>query len=211
MTTDEPRAPLWRHPLLVVAVAGTGLVFAVGVVTGVIAGAVERGAVKPLAAAALAASVLVAIACGWLVRRALPALYAEASPRVSRARRLVTLSGAVGGVLGILMVLGSLWAGDRPPEMFSNTPMPEWIALAGIAVWLVLVPPLTWAWHRSIDEHEAGAYRDGTLAGMYAYCAIAPTWWIGWRGGFLPEPQEMITFLIVIAVWGLVWVVRRYG
>ena len=135
----------------------------------------------------------------------------DASPRVTRSRKLLTLSGLIGGVVGILLVLGSLATGAEPPSMLSNHPIEGWIAIAIIAVWLVVVPPLTWQWHRSIDEHEASAYRDGTLAGMYAYCAIAPTWWLGWRGGFLPEPQEMITFLAVIFVWGVVWVVRRHG
>ena len=74
-----------------------------------------------------------------------------------------------------------------------------------------MVPPITWAWHRSIDEHESEAYRDGTLAGIYVFSAVAPGWWLAWRGGMLPEPDVMIVFLIVYVVWGLVWIIRRYG
>ena len=211
MTTDDARTPLWRHPILLAAMAGIGLLFSAGVIAGVIAGTIERGAVKPIAAAfALGAAALVAL-CGWTLRRTIPLLYPEASPRVSRSRKLLTLSAVIGGILGMLLVLGSLATGVEPPSVFSNAPIAGWVAIAAIAVWLLAVPPLTWNWHRSIDEHEATAYRDGTLAGIYAYCAIAPTWWLGWRGGFLPEPQEMITFLVVVSVWGLVWLVRRYG
>lgn len=211
MTTDKPAVPLWRHPLLVVGVAGFALMISIGVITGVIAGSLERGTIKPLAAAALIAAIAATVGAGLLLRRALPALYPPASPRVARSRRLMTLSAVIGGALGMLLVLGSLAAGQEPPSLFSNAPIAGGIALAAIAIWLVAMPPLTWRWHRSIDEHEATAYRDGTLAGIYVYCAIAPTWWLGWRGGFLPEPQEMITFLIVVAVWGLVWFARRYS
>jgi hypothetical protein len=211
MTTDEARPPLWRHPILVSALAGFGLLFAAGIATGVVAGSLERGAMKPLAAAVMLGALALVAGCGWLLWRTLPGLYAETSPRVTRSRRLLTVSAAVGGALGLLLTLGALATGQEPPDVFSNAPIAGWIALATIGVWLLVVPALTWKWHRSIDEHEASAYRDGTLAGIYAYCAIAPTWWFGWRGGFLPEPQEMVTFLIVVVVWGLVWLTRRYA
>lgn len=212
MTLDEaPPVPLWRHPILIAAIAGFGLLFGAGVTAGAIAGSIERGAMKPLGAVVLVGAVGLVAGCLLILRRAIPALYPDASPRVARSRRLVTLSAVIGAALGMLLVLGNLASGQEPPSLFDNTPMAGWVALTMIAVWLLAVPPLTWKWHRSIDEHEASAYRDGTLAGIYVYCAIAPTWWFGWRGGFLPEPQEMITFLIVITVWGLVWLVRRYG
>jgi len=210
-TDIDSDPPLWRHPLLIALVAGTGLLFAAGIVTGVIAGSLERGAVKPLAAAFVIGAVAVIAGCALLLRRVLPALYRQSSPRVTKSRRLITASAGIGAVLGLVLALGGLAQGRQPPSVFSNQPMLPWIALGAIAVWLIVVPPLTWQWHRSIDEHEARAYRDGTLAGIYAYCAIAPTWWLGWRGGFLPEPQEMITFSVAMLVWGLVWAVRRYG
>lgn len=211
MTKDDVAIPLWRSPILIAALAGFGLLFAAGVATGVVAGTLERGAIKPIAAVFLAGAIALIAVSGIALRRALPAIYQEASPRVRKSRRLITLSAVIGAALGILLTLGSLVGGTERPEMFSNAPIAPWIALSMLAVWLLAVPPLTWQWHRSIDEHEASAYRDGTLTGMYAYCAIAPTWWLGWRGGFLPEPQEMITFLVVILVWGLVWLVRRHG
>jgi hypothetical protein len=188
MTTDEARPPLWRHPILVSALAGFGLLFAAGIATGVVAGSLERGAMKPLAAAVMLGALALVAGCGWLLWRTLPGLYAETSPRVTRSRRLLTVSAAVGGALGLLLTLGALATGQEPPDVFSNAPIAGWIALATIGVWLLVVP-----------------------AGIYAYCAIAPTWWFGWRGGFLPEPQEMVTFLIVVVVWGLVWLTRRYA
>ncbi|MGX7952695.1 hypothetical protein ACWPM1_09015 [Tsuneonella sp. HG249] len=211
MTMDDMPTPRWRHPVVIVALTSLGLMMSLGIITGVVAGTIERGTMKPLAAVVLVAVVALVIGCGLALRRVLPRIYAQSSPRVTQSRRMLTISALIGGGLGLLLALGSLATGQESPSAFSNAPMAGWMAIAVIAVWLLLVPPITWKWHRSIDEHEASAYRDGTLAGMYAYCAIAPTWWFGWRGGFLPEPQEMITFLVVITVWGIVWLVRRYG
>lgn len=210
-TDTDARTPLWRRPLLIALIAGTGLLIAAGIVTGVIAGSIERGSVKPVAIAFLVGAVIAIAGCVWLLRRALPTIYRQAGPRVTKSRKLITASAGIGAALGLILALGSLAQGQEPPSVFSNEPMLPWMALGAIAVWLIVAPPLTWQWHRSIDEHEARAYRDGTLAGIYTYAAIAPTWWLGWRGGFLPEPQEMITFSAVMLVWGLVWAVRRYG
>lgn len=211
MTVDDVPTPLWRSPAVVAGVAATGLLFAAGGMVGAVFGSLERGGVSPLGLAFLIAAAAMLVGCGALLRRTVPKLFSGASPSVTRSRRLLILSALLGAAIGVFLVLGSLASGEEPPAIFGNQPIPDWIALATIAAWLLVVPPLTWKWHRSIDEHEASAYRDGTLAGMYAYCAIAPTWWFGWRGGFLPEPQEMVTFTVVLAVWGLVWAVRRYG
>lgn len=211
MTTDEPAIPIWRQPLLIAAAAGTGLLFSIGVVAGVLAATLERGTIKPLGVVVLIAAAAVAILCGVAVKRSIPAIFSEVSPRVGRARKMVVWSGLLGGLLGMILVLGSLAAGSEPPGAFSNAPLPGWLAIVAIALLLIVVPPVTWAWHRSIDEHEAHAYRDGTLAGMYAFSALAPIWWLGWRGGLWAEPDAMIIFLAVMAVWGVVWVVRRYS
>lgn len=211
MTTDEPAVPFWRQPILIAAAAGTLMLFSFGVTAGVILGSLERGAMKPVAVAFLIGALILAVLSAWSLKRTIPAIFTEVSPSVGRARRMVVWSGAIGGVLGVVLVLGSMTVGSEPPSAFSNAPLPGWLAIAAIAMLLIVVPPVTWIWHRSIDEHEAQAYREGTLAGMYAFSAIAPTWWIGWRGGLWAEPDTMIIFFIVYAVWGLVWVVRRHG
>jgi hypothetical protein len=197
--------------------SGLALLFSVGMIVGVSAASLEHQKLKPAGLAAALAALLAAIVAGIVLRRVLPSLLpTPASPRVGRARRMVILSGAVGGVLGLVLALGSLGGlggGPEPQDMasaLSSSPVPRWVALAAIAVWLGVVPWLTIVWHRSIDEHEAGAYRDGALAGIYAYFAIAPTWWMAWRGGLVPEPQHMVVFLVVVTIVGLVWAWRRY-
>ena len=211
MIKDEPAIPLWRHPVLVAAVAGTLLLFSLGLIAGVVASSIEREAMKPLGAAFLVGALVVVVASTWLLKRSIPAIFTQVSPRVGRARKMLVWSMVIGALLGMFLVLGSLAVGTEPPEVFSNAPIPQWLAIVAIAIILVVVPPITWAWHRSIDEHESEAYRDGTLAGIYVFSAVAPGWWLAWRGGMLPEPDVMIVFLIVYVVWGLVWVVRRYG
>ncbi|HUQ13190.1 MAG TPA: hypothetical protein VM055_02840 [Novosphingobium sp.] len=215
LATDGDRAespPLARVALAIAS--GLALLFSIGVVAGVIAAAIERGALKPTGALALAGAAMIAIGAWVVLRRVIPALLpTQSSPRVGKARRMVMLSGAVGGVLGMFLALVALSSGQSSSDVMaglSSSPLPRWVALVAIAVWVGAVPWLTINWHRNIDEHEAQAYRDGALAGIYAYFAIAPTWWMAWRGGMAAEPQEMPVFLVVVGIVGLVWAWRRY-
>ena len=53
MIKDEPAIPLWRHPVLVAAIAGILLLFSLGLMAGIVASSIEREAMKPLGAAFL--------------------------------------------------------------------------------------------------------------------------------------------------------------
>jgi hypothetical protein len=190
--------------------AGIALIFGVGVVAGVLMAAVE-GSVRSPAKATVGAAVgaaLIAASAIYLWRTLPKLLGGRVSPRTRQARSMIYLSAAIGLVLGTVMQFGML---GQPAADVWNGPMPPAIAALSIGVWLIAVPIVSWRWWRNIDEVEALAYKDGSLIGIYAYCAIAPTWWMGWRGGFFPEPDYMITFLVVLAAWGLTWTVRRFA
>jgi len=214
MTTDHRSGAEREGPgPRTLAFAALGLLlslFGAGLVAGV-AKAMLDGVVKHELRAGVAVGVGIGLLiAGALLLKGLLPLVADkgGSPRTRKARSMLYLSMAIGAVLGAAISFGSL--GEDPRSVWSG-PVAPGVALFAIAVWIGAVPLLSWRWWRNIDEHEALAYKDGALAGMYAYSFVTPTWWMGWRGGFLPEPQGMATFLVVIAVWGLVWLARRYG
>lgn len=211
MTEDEAATPLWRNPVLVAAAATVGTLFLSGVMAGVIVSVIEKGTVKPLAALIAVAALAGAAFLVRQLTRTVPGLLTHAAPRVLRARRLIAVSVVVGIVLGVAMAIGEISPESGDVRFLSDAPIKGWIAGLAIAVWLIVVPPLTLAWHRSIDEHEAQAYRQGALVAGYAYLFVTPAWWMGWRGSFLPEPAPMLIFLGVCVIWSVVWFARRYA
>lgn len=205
---SEDAAPGFM-PIVRVAVAGIVAVFAAGVLVGFVSGVMDHGLKRPLVGAlVVAAAPAVMFFAGRTVLRGVRALNAgPVAPRTAKAR--VALMGAV--VLGVLLSVVMIAGGGESTDMLhANTPIPPVYAIAAIAVWAVATPLLSLYWWRNIDEHEAGAYRSSALAAMTAYAAITPSWWLAWRGGLAPEPQEMLTFLAVMTVWGAGWAWNRY-
>jgi hypothetical protein len=49
------------------------------------------------------------------------------------------------------------------------------------------------------------------MAGGLAFTFTAPVWWMGWRGGFLPEPDVMILFVAVLVVTWIANMWKRYA
>ncbi|MFN6936226.1 MAG: hypothetical protein ACK4NZ_13880 [Tsuneonella sp.] len=215
MTPSQPSKPLPiddDRPVFWPAVRAIGFsllaVMALGALVGFVAAASEEG-LEHSVAAYLAFFGILAVLVGstWLAIRAVKALRAgPASPRTTKARKMLYLSMALGGVVGVVLQLG-----DTSSNAMIEGPLPPAIAVFAIAALLIGVPLVSWNWWRNIDEHEAQSYKDGALVGIYTYSAITPIWWFGWRGGFFPEPHAMIIFLIVTAVWGLTWAYRRYA
>lgn len=203
---DESPSILWPA----VRAIGFSLlaVVALGALVGFLSSAAEHGWKHSATAyVALAAILVVLFGSAWLAIRALRELRpGPASPRTTKARKMLYISAAIGAVVGGVLQLGGIDHG-----MLLEGPLPPAIALFAMAILLVGVPVVSWIWWRNIDEHEAQAYKDGALVGMYAYAAIATIWWLGWRGGFFAEPHTMIILLVVMAVWGIVWAYRRYA
>lgn len=193
-----------------IALAATGLLFFLGLAAGLAGAMIQTLEVKPAVAAIAAVSAALAALCGWQLYRLEPFSAGEGpiSPKVLRARRAIGMSVIVGVVLGLIMSIPT-FTGDDPLGAFSNTPVPPWIAAAAIAVWLLVVPLLSLRWWRSIDEHEASAYRSGAVAGFYFYIFATPSWWMAWRGGFLPEPMPMLIFIVAMIIWGIGWMRGR--
>lgn len=203
---DDSRSMLW--PAVRAVLFSLLAVMSLGALVGFLASMAEHGwKHSPTAYLALVGIVLVLSGSAWFAFKAMRALRpGPASPRTVKARNMLYISGALGAVVGFALQLGEV-----DPDMLLEGPLSPGVALFAIAILLVFVPIVSWIWWRNIDEHEAQAYKDGALVGIYAYSAITVTWWFGWRGGFFAEPHAMIIFLIVTAIWGLVWAWRRYN
>lgn len=198
--------PEWLR-LLLMALCALLVVFVAGALAGLTAAAIEEE-FTPMAL--LIAAAILALGCGaaWAGWKLYTARAAEPeAPRVRTSRLMLILGGAMGAVFGLLMSAGADATGGG--SVFDNGPLPGWLAAFAIFGWTVGGSLLTFVWLRSIDEHEMQANNAGALAALCTYLLVEPTWWLGWRGGFLPEQQPMLTFLLVLTVYTAVWFWRR--
>ncbi|MDQ1229930.1 hypothetical protein [Sphingomonas sp. SORGH_AS_0879] len=127
--------------------------------------------------------------------------------------RLLALCGGIGGIAGLstaIVVLRQTPGGDARPDLWSS-PLPLWFGILMALIWGVVVPVISWRWHRVVDEHERQAYRDGAVASFYTVGLGVPVWWFLWRGGALPPVRIEWVYFAMMAVGGLVWLYRKYA
>ncbi len=208
---DHPDDKIDRFGFVKRAVVGTlggiVLVFLAGIAAGFTSVVMDHGGPGVIDVAVLAAIALAAVTVAWGLWRFLKQTdFGPEAPSVKRSRRLLYVMMGIGLVMGIVLGVG----GEGDFGDILNGPIDMAIALAAIAIWLVVVPYGTWLWWRSVDEHEAGAYRDGGLIAIHAYIFVAPTWWLATRAGLAPPQDPMLVLLLVSGVWGAAWFVRRY-
>ncbi len=123
-------------------------------------------------------------------------------------RNLLVACMVIGGVIGIALTLVDP---ARPMGAFSDTPIPAWAAIGFAIVWGIIIPLISWQWHRTVDEQEIDAYKQGALYGFYVFSVGAPVWWILWRGGLLPPINGPILYYAVLMTCGVVWLRKKYG
>ncbi len=207
-------APFWRW----LKVAGLGLVaiFLVGVGGGFIAGHMDKGGSLGLFPVAFLAGVALLLAgCIWLIVRNVskPSGEEPLTAKERLNRNIILGSGAIGGVMGVAIVLASWASGDEiePFTAFSDSPLPAGVALVLVLVIGLLVPALSIYWHRrAVDEQEADAYKTGALWGLYVFMIGAPVWWFAWRGGFAPEPNGVAIYFATVLTVGAIWMWKKY-
>jgi hypothetical protein len=191
----------------IATLGGIVLIFIAGMITGFTSHVIETGGFDLKAAAILGAMLLVAGGVAYAMWRLWPEASDEpVAPRVRNARRILIAACLLGAVPGFMVGIGD----EGALGVFSNAPVSPVIAAALIASWLIIGPLVTWLWWRQIDEHEAGAYREGGLVAAHAYLFVSPAWWMATRAGWLPPQDPMLVVLAVCLVWCLVWFVRRY-
>jgi hypothetical protein len=59
----------------------------------------------------------------------------------------------------------------------------------------------------NLDEVMREANNFGFSVGFQFFPCLAPIWWMAWRGGFLPQPDIMITLVasLVVALLANLW------
>ncbi|MFN3726058.1 MAG: hypothetical protein ACK4SZ_07105 [Allosphingosinicella sp.] len=188
-------------------------VFLVGVAGGFAAAHLERGEGLGLVAIAfLAADALLLAGCVWLIVRDVrrPTGEEPLTKKERLNRNLLIGSGALGGVMGVLVMLASNQDLAKA-SVFSDAPLPAGVALLMVLVLGLVVPAISIYWHRSaVDEQEADAYKTGALWGMYVFMIGAPLWWFAWRGGFAPEPNGILIYFATITTMGVIWIWKKY-
>lgn len=194
------------------ALLGVGGGFALVLVTGIIAGfskaSLEHGSRNGTDAAIIAVLTLGTIAIGYGMWWFWPSVSGEPMAKSTRkAMRILYAMCGLGAVMGFAFAVtdesGSM-------ALFSSGAIGKVTAALAILGWAVVVPVMTWIWWRTVDEHETAVYAESGLIAAHFYLFGVPTWWLATRAGWLSAQDPMIVWLVVVTMWSIIWLYRRY-
>jgi hypothetical protein len=131
------------------------------------------------------------------------------SPATRRSNILYWLKEGLALVAMLALFFGAASLG-HPTAAISNGPIPPWVAIVAGLSWLVARVLREW-WRNSSDEHEQRASDTGRNAAAGIFLAVTPVWWVAWRAGFLPQPDAMVLWILVMVVSSIGWSWRRYN
>lgn len=136
---------------------------------------------------------------------------AQVPSRERRSRNILIGSCLFGLVTGMVIAIFGL-AGETANSFafFTNSSLSPAVAIGLALIVVVIIPLISWQWHRSIDEHERDAYRAGAVAGGYLFLIGAPAWWLLWRGGLAPQPDGVVFYYAFCLLFGIVWLWKKY-
>ena len=156
---------------------------------------------------------LVAAGCGWLLWREFnrPGSHEPLTRNERLNRNILIACGALGGIVGAVLAVADGGKLTEGGGVFSNEPLPPMVAAALIFVLGILIPIISYYWHKVVDEQEVHAYKTGTLYAFYLYGIGTPIWWLAWRGGFAPAPDGFVIYYATITVMAIVWLWKKYG
>ena len=127
------------------------------------------------------------------------------TPRGNRIRWMLVALVVVGIATSIPISAGAPELGAR--ALWSNAPLPAVPALIACMLWGLAMPVLILFGRRNWDEHARASHDFAMMVGGQVFTYVTPIWWMGWRGGFLPEPDAMQLFLAVLVI---VWCVNMW-
>jgi len=208
---ENPAGPRFRRSLRIFGF-GSGVLIPVCFTIGFVAAHLDHDHDFTTRGIAILAGVItLGLVCAWLLARELkkPTGEEPLTPKERLNRNILIACGGLGGLMGASMMLvqGGLPEGGG---LFSNEPMPTWMAAVMVAIIGGLLPVVSYFWHRTVDEQEADAYKTGALWGLYVYMLGAPVWWFAWRGGFAPEPNGTAIYFATVLTVGAVWIWKKY-
>jgi hypothetical protein len=190
-----------------------GIIFCFGVIAGALQAHIEDGG-GPISLAlwgifAIVAAVMTALAYGiYAVTKRQIAGGNNLTKREKKVRLIMAILIGAGALIGVALSIAA--ESTSTGSAFSNDPISRPLAI-GLAFLIgVILPIIYWFWHKNIDEQEASAYRDGAIAGIYAYSIGLPVWWILWRGGIAPVPDALTVYLATMLVWCAGWFWKKY-
>lgn len=131
------------------------------------------------------------------------------APRERRARKVLWASFALGAVIGFAVVISDARA--LSSGLLYQGPIPAWVAVTLTAVFIFVLPWLSWLWKRSIDEHERTSAFIAAEVAAFAFMTLVPAWWLLWRGGLLPAPDLIIIYFGFTLIYSLVWLYRKFA
>ena len=118
----------------------------------------------------------------------------EQIERHKRRRRWLAL-----GLLALLGMAVGMVAGRLDKETVSGmTQWPQAAAVGLAALYLLVMGGGQWLSDRSADELERHRNARSMVIGAYGYMSVYPVWYALWRGGFVPEPDHQLLFLIFV-------------
>jgi hypothetical protein len=186
-------------------------VFAVGVLVGFTKATLDGGEVHWKGIVIIAVLVPGLLFAAYrLIRSGGDGEWLPRTPRRRSNRIVLYASLAFGALAGVLMQLGEDKGHPAAGEFMSyDAPLNPTVALV-LLTGLPLLGWLYYRWHQSADEHDLAAYNFGGMLSLYAYFFASIGWWIAWRGGFMPEPDGFSVFWLVIVVWSLGWMWKKF-
>jgi hypothetical protein len=190
------------------------LLFAAGF--GLFAGGIAGGGVFFARGAAASPLFLVIAACAPIGMIVMAGTYRRypmlrvGEPDTPRTRRRGIALMALIAFVGTISILPVAFGEESlAPVVFSNDPLPASIALTLGILWMVALPLLSFFARRSADEVHLDRQRFGESIAFQFFGVAAPVWWLGARGGLLPEPDVMILFAATLIVSFIANLLRR--
>jgi hypothetical protein len=130
------------------------------------------------------------------------------SPATRKAKNLLGMSALVAAPGALVLYYGAFSEG-HPNAMFSNRPVPLWVAIFAIACWLLSQAINKWWWYFSADEYERRADDFGNLLGWAVFLIVTPAWWVAARAGLLPHMDAMVLWVVAVGVSAVGYFWRR--
>ncbi|PNU06138.1 hypothetical protein [Novosphingobium guangzhouense] len=190
-------------------------IFGAGIAAGVFSAWQEHGEWRSGVLIGLALAALALATGAWLMLSVRGRIAMPRSPRVRRSRIVFYVSMIVSVALGLLAGIGGQVSDGMPDShaylapITDASPIGRVFAVALLIGWVVVMAVSIY-WHMTLDEIERAEYEFGAVLALYGYITITPVWWVAWRGGILPEPNQAIVFVAVCIIWCIGWGWRRW-